>query len=123
MRMKFNRLNIIMLLGLVAIAGILIIQLYLLKQAVKQEENKFDQKARLALLEVAKRLYQDNKLELPELNPVKEVSEESRYCLFFIMVMDRIFYRDVFRIGDLLLFCFQTTATKKIFRIAARFYQ
>ena len=56
-----------MLLGLVGIAGILIIQLYLLKQAINQEENKFDQKARLALLEVAKRLYQDNKLELPEL--------------------------------------------------------
>ncbi len=74
--MKFNRLNIIMLLGLIAIAGILIIQLYLLRQAIKQEENKFDQKARVALLEVAKRLYQDNKLELPELNPVKEVSED-----------------------------------------------
>ena len=74
--MKFNKLNIIMLLGLVAIAGILIIQLYLLKQAIKQEEIKFDQKVRLALLEVAKRLYQDNKLELPELNPVKEVSED-----------------------------------------------
>ena len=65
-----------MFLGLVAIAGILIIQLYLLKQAIKQEEIKFDQKVRLALLEVAKRLYQDNKLELPELNPVKEVSED-----------------------------------------------
>ena len=74
--MKFNKLNIIMFLGLVAIAGILIIQLYLLKQAIKQEEIKFDQKVRLALLEVAKRLYQDNKQELPELNPVKEVSED-----------------------------------------------
>lgn len=74
--MKFNRLNIIMLLGLIAIAGILIIQLFLLKQAIKQEENKFDQKARIALLEVAKRLYQDNKQQLPELNPVKEVSED-----------------------------------------------
>ena len=65
-----------MLLGLVAIAGILIIQLFLLKQAVKQEDIKFDQKVRVAMLEVAKRLYQDNKLELPELNPVKEVSED-----------------------------------------------
>ncbi|MEP6615102.1 MAG: HAMP domain-containing sensor histidine kinase [Ginsengibacter sp.] len=74
--MRLNKLNIIMLLGLVAIAGILIIQLYLLRQSIKQEENKFDQKARVALLEVAKRLYQDNKLELPELNPVKEVSED-----------------------------------------------
>ena len=65
-----------MVLGLVAIAGILIIQLFLLKQAVKQEDIKFDQKVRVAMLEVAKRLYQDNKLELPELNPVKEVSED-----------------------------------------------
>ncbi len=74
--MKLNRLNILMLVGMVAIAGILIIQLFLLKQAVDQEETKFDQKARLALLEVAKRLYQDNKLDLPDLNPVKEVSED-----------------------------------------------
>lgn len=74
--MKFNRLNIIMLLGLIAIAGILIIQLYLLKQAIRQEENTFENKAKLALLEVAKRLYQDNKLELPELNPVKEISDD-----------------------------------------------
>lgn len=74
--MRFNKLNIIMLLGLVAIAGILIIQLYLLRQSIKQEENKFDQKARVALLEVAKRLYQDSKMELPVLNPVKEVSED-----------------------------------------------
>ena len=65
-----------MLLGLAAIAGILIIQLFLLKQAIKQEAVKFDQKARVALLDVAKRLYQDNKLELPELSPVKEVSED-----------------------------------------------
>ncbi len=64
------------MLGLVAIAGILAIQLYLLYHAINQEENKFDQKARIALLEVAKRLYQDNKQELPELNPVKEVSED-----------------------------------------------
>src|SRR5688572_16724013 len=74
--MKFNRLNIIMLLGLVAITGILIIQLFLLKAAIKQEDEKFDKKARIALLEVAKRLYHDNKSELPELNPVKEVSED-----------------------------------------------
>jgi two-component system, OmpR family, phosphate regulon sensor histidine kinase PhoR len=74
--MKLNRLNIIIFLGLIAIAGILVIQLYLLRQAVKQEENTFEQKARLALLEVAKRLYQDKKQELPELNPVKEVSED-----------------------------------------------
>src|SRR6478672_10465873 len=74
--MRFNKLNIIMLLGLIAIAGILIIELYLLRQSIKQEENKFDQKARVALLEVAKRLYQDSKMELPVLNPVKEVSED-----------------------------------------------
>jgi len=74
--MRVNKLNVIMLLGLIAIAGILIIELYLLKQSVEQEKNKFDQKARVALLEVAKRLYQDNKLELPDLNPVKEVSED-----------------------------------------------
>ena len=74
--MKLTRLNIIMLLGLIAITGILIIQLFLLRQAIRQEENKFSQKARVALLEVARRVYQDSHEELPEINPVKEISED-----------------------------------------------
>lgn len=79
-----------MLLGLAGIAGILIIQLYLLKKAVNQEAIKFDQKARIALLEVAKRLYADNKLELPELNPVKEVKED-----YFIVNVNKEFSANV----------------------------
>jgi two-component system, OmpR family, phosphate regulon sensor histidine kinase PhoR len=72
--MKLTRLNIIILLGVVAIAGILVLQLLLLKQAFSQEEQKFRQKANVALYEVVKKLYRDSKLGLPELNPVKEIA-------------------------------------------------
>jgi two-component system, OmpR family, phosphate regulon sensor histidine kinase PhoR len=72
--MRFNRLNTLIALGIVAIAGILVVQLFLLKQAVSQEEKKFRQKANVALMEVVKRIY--GRQQLPQLNPVKEVSED-----------------------------------------------
>ncbi len=74
--MKINRLNIIITLGIVAIAGILVIQLFLLRQAIGQEETKFRQKTNVALLEVVKKIYADSKLQLPELNPVQELSQD-----------------------------------------------
>ena len=88
--MKLTRLNIIMLLGLIAITGILIIQLFLLRQAIRQEENKFSQKARVALLEVARRVYQDSHEELPEINPVKEISED-----YYVVNVNREFKANI----------------------------
>ena len=79
-----------MLLGVIAIAGILIIQLYLLKQAINQEENKFRQKVHVALLEVVKKMYQDSKHQLPEINPVKEISED-----YYVVNVNQEFNADV----------------------------
>ncbi|WP_298155724.1 HAMP domain-containing sensor histidine kinase [Flavobacterium sp.] len=74
--MKVNKLNLIILVGLVAIVGILIAQLLWTRQAYTIEERKFSQKSHVALLEVAKRLYEGTNNELPSENPVQKVSND-----------------------------------------------
>ncbi|MFZ4057393.1 MAG: sensor histidine kinase [Ferruginibacter sp.] len=74
--MKWNRFNIILIMGLVAIAGILVIQLYLLRAAIVQEDNKFRQKVQIALLDVVNNLSSLSKTPPPPVNPIKEMSED-----------------------------------------------
>ncbi|AWI25935.1 sensor histidine kinase [Flavobacterium pallidum] len=74
--MKINKLNIIILLGLVAIIGILVLQLLWTRQAYTIEEKKFSQKSHIALLEVSKKLYEGTNNELPSDNPVQKVSND-----------------------------------------------
>ena len=74
--MKINKLNITIVIGLIAIVGILIAQLLWTKQAFSLEEKKFTQKAHIALLEVAKKLYEGTNHELPSENPVKKISND-----------------------------------------------
>ncbi|HEU0137649.1 MAG TPA: HAMP domain-containing sensor histidine kinase [Flavobacterium sp.] len=74
--MKFNRLNSIIVLGLIAIIGILIAQLLWTRQAYNLEEVKFSQKVHVALLEVVKKLYEGTSHELPADNPVQKVSND-----------------------------------------------
>ena len=74
--MKINRLNIIILLGFVAIIGILISQLLWTKEAFNLEQRKFNQKAHIALLEVVKKLYEGTNHELPTQNPVHKIAND-----------------------------------------------
>ncbi|AWA30036.1 sensor histidine kinase [Flavobacterium magnum] len=74
--MKVNKLNIIILLGLIAIIGILVLQLLWTRQAYTIEEKKFSQKSHIALLEVSKKLYEGTNNELPGDNPVQKVSND-----------------------------------------------
>ncbi|MBF6609284.1 MAG: HAMP domain-containing histidine kinase [Flavobacterium sp.] len=74
--MKLTRLNSIILLGLIAIVGILIAQLLWTRQAYNIEEVKFSQKVHVALLEVVKNLYEGTSHELPAENPVQKVSAD-----------------------------------------------
>ncbi len=74
--MKFNRLNSIIVLGLIAITGILIAQLLWTRQAYSIEEKKFSQKVHIALLAVAKKLYEGTNHELPSQNPVVKLSND-----------------------------------------------
>ena len=74
--MKITRLNSIIVLGLIAIVGILIAQLLWTRQAYNFEEVKFTQKVHVALLEVVKNLYKGTTHQLPAENPVQKVSSD-----------------------------------------------
>ncbi len=71
-----KKLNIIIVLGLIATIGILIAQLLWTKEAFNIEEKKFTQKTHIALLEVVKKLYQGTNSELPSENPIKKISND-----------------------------------------------
>lgn len=74
--MKINRLNIIILLGLVATIGLLIAQCVWTYQAYKIEEKKFSQKTHVALLEVARKLYEHNGHEFSAKDLIQKVSND-----------------------------------------------
>jgi two-component system phosphate regulon sensor histidine kinase PhoR len=84
--LKINKLNGIILLGLTAIIGILVAQLLWTKQAFTLEERKFSQKAHIALLEVAKKLYEGTNHDLPSENPVKKIAND-----YYIVNIDNDF--------------------------------
>ena len=88
--MKINKLNSIIVLGLIAIIGILVAQLLWTKEAFNLEEKKFNQKAHVALLEVAKKLYKGTNHELPTENPVQKISND-----YYIVNVDNDFEPDV----------------------------
>ncbi len=74
--MRINKLNIALLLGFVVIVGIMVLQFFLLRQAVQYEEKKFAQKVHVAFLEVASKLNVEGKTALPQTNPIEKVSKE-----------------------------------------------
>lgn len=88
--MKINKLNILISLGLVAIIGILIAQLLWSKQAFSIEEKKFSQKVHIALLEVAKKLYEGTNNDLPSENPVEKIAND-----YYIVNVNNDFEPDI----------------------------
>lgn len=88
--MKINKLNSIIVLGLIAIIGILVAQLLWTKEAFNIEEKKFNQKAHVALLEVTKKLYEGTNHELPSENPIKKISND-----YYIVNIDNDFEPDI----------------------------
>jgi two-component system phosphate regulon sensor histidine kinase PhoR len=72
--MEIKRLNIIITLGFVAIIGILITQLLWTRQAYNLEDQKFNQKVNIALLEVVEKL-SGGKTSFAE-NPVQNISND-----------------------------------------------
>ena len=88
--MKTKKLNIIIVLGLIATIGILIAQLLWTKEAFNLEEKKFSQKTHIALLEVVKKLYEGTTSELPAENPIKKVAND-----YYIVNVDNDFQPDI----------------------------
>jgi two-component system phosphate regulon sensor histidine kinase PhoR len=74
--MRVNKLNIVLLLGLLVISGILALQFFLLRQAVQYEEKKFDQKAHVALQEVVSKLNGENKATPGQADAVEKIKDD-----------------------------------------------
>ncbi|SFA70950.1 two-component system, OmpR family, phosphate regulon sensor histidine kinase PhoR [Flavobacterium swingsii] len=88
--MKTNKLNTVIVLGLIATIGILIAQLLWTKQAFTLEEKKFSQKVHIALLEVVKHLYEGTNHELPVENPIKKIAND-----YYVVNVDNDFQAEI----------------------------
>lgn len=74
--MKIKKLNIIIVLGLIATIGILIVQLIWTYKAFTLEEKKFSQKVHIALLEVARELNEDANHEFNPKDLIQRISND-----------------------------------------------
>src|SRR4051812_25419954 len=74
--LRINKLDSVIVLGLVAIVGILVVQLLWSRQAFNTEGKKFGQKVHVTLLRVVERLYRYNNNEFPLKNPINKVSND-----------------------------------------------
>jgi len=70
--------------------GIIIAQLLWTKEAFNLEEKKFTQKVHIALLEVAKKLYEGKNHELPANSPINKVSND-----YYIVNVDNDFEPEI----------------------------
>ncbi len=84
--MRINKLNIALLLGVIVIVGIMILQFFLLRQAVQYEEKKFAQKVHVALMEVSEKLNIDGKTALGQTNPIDKVKND-----FYVVIVNSKF--------------------------------
>ncbi|KFF19046.1 sensor histidine kinase [Flavobacterium hydatis] len=88
--MKINRLNSIILLGFIAIIGILVAQLLWTKEAFMLEQKKLNQKTHIALLEVAKKLHESSSNELPAQSPIQKISND-----YYVVNIENDFEPDI----------------------------
>ena len=88
--MKFNRLNILILFGFVAIVGVIIMQLLLLNQAFMFEKKELENKIHFALQDVVKKIYADNSSSLPITNQIQKVSDN-----YYIVNVNDVFENNV----------------------------
>jgi two-component system phosphate regulon sensor histidine kinase PhoR len=88
--LKINKLNSIILLGLIAIISILVAQLLWTKEAFTLEQKKLSQKANIALLEVARKLYDGKDHEPSCQNPVRKISND-----YYIVNIENAFEPDI----------------------------
>jgi two-component system, OmpR family, phosphate regulon sensor histidine kinase PhoR len=72
--MKRNHIRVIVILGAIAIAGIIAVQFYYLQNVWSIKEKQFNQSVNIALRQVAEKLSEYNQTVLPYTNPVKQLS-------------------------------------------------
>ena len=74
-KMKLSRFNIVIIIGFLAIVGVIIMQLFLINNAHKLAKKDTEDKIFFALQEVLEKLYKDNLTGLLVSNQVEKVSE------------------------------------------------
>ncbi|WP_236564848.1 sensor histidine kinase KdpD [Flavobacterium sp. MK4S-17] len=84
--MKISKLNIIVFIGLIAITGVLTMQLVMLNQAYLFEKKELGEKIHFALQDVVDKIYRDNGNEPPAASPIKKVSED-----YYVVNVDDVF--------------------------------
>jgi two-component system phosphate regulon sensor histidine kinase PhoR len=89
-KLKFNKLNIIVFIGLLAIVGVLTMQLVMLNQAYTFEKKEMGEKIHFALQDVVNKIYRDNRNELPNASPIKKVAED-----YYVVNVDDVFEAEI----------------------------
>jgi len=84
--LKFNKLNIIIFIGLFAIVGVLFMQLLTLSQAYAFEKKEFSEKIHFALQDVVTKIHKDNKTEIPITSQIKKITDD-----YYIVNVDDVF--------------------------------
>lgn len=73
-RMKNNQIRWLMILGALSIAGVLIVQIFWLRKAFDLRQSQFNYNVQVALKNVVESLCQFNGSDVPESNPIEQVS-------------------------------------------------
>ncbi|MEZ4853157.1 sensor histidine kinase [Flavobacterium sp.] len=84
--MRLSKLNIVIGFGLLAIIGVIIMQLFLLRQAYQFEKNEIDNKIHFALQDVVEKIYEGNNTSLPISNQIKKITDN-----YYIVNVDDVF--------------------------------
>ena len=74
--MKNRAIRNIAVLGSVAIAGIISVQIYWISQALNLQQDKFQEDVFISLKKVAENISEYNQMDFPVENPVKQISSD-----------------------------------------------
>lgn len=74
--MKNRAIRNIAILGSIAIAGIISVQIYWINQALNLQQKQFQEDVFISLKRVAERISEYNKMDFPVANPVKQISSD-----------------------------------------------
>ena len=74
--MKNRGIRNISILGSLAVAAIMSVQIFWINQALNLQETRFQESVFLSLKKVAENISSFNKMDFPEVNPVKQISSD-----------------------------------------------
>ena len=97
--MKSKTIRNIAILGSIAIAGIISVQIYWISQALNLQQKQFQEDVFISLKKVADRISEYNKMDSPAVNPVKQIASDY-YIVNIREVIDanvlKLYLRDEF---------------------------